>query len=193
MVSSRPTTHDPLPTELSEKRAMTDTRSRAKRDQDEATADLFETAEAQRKDEKADMKASAKAPPKAKKARKGGAGQAADGAGKGNAGGGGKGGGSTSAGDDFIDMGTFAERQLPHLRDERGARARDPERGGRPEAGAAPHPLRDERAGADAAASSIPSRRASSARCSASSIRTATRRPTKRWCAWRRTSRCAIR
>ena len=35
--------------------------------------------------------------------------------------------------------------------------------------------------------------RASSATCSAASIRTATRPPTTRSCAWRRTSRCAIR
>ncbi|MBI3042587.1 MAG: DNA topoisomerase IV subunit A [Betaproteobacteria bacterium] len=56
-----------------------------------------------------------KAPAKAKKGRKAGkdkAGPAADAAGRGNAGGGNKGGGGapTAAGDDFIDMASFAER-----------------------------------------------------------------------------------
>ena len=35
--------------------------------------------------------------------------------------------------------------------------------------------------------------RRSSATCSASTTRTATSRPTRRWCAWRRSSRCATR
>jgi topoisomerase-4 subunit A len=86
---------------------MTDTRGRARREQDEATLDLFETADGAKPEGKVDMKA-AKAPPKAKKARKGKGSQVADG-GKGGAGKGNKGSG-TAAGDDSIDMGVFAER-----------------------------------------------------------------------------------
>ena len=83
--------------------------------------------------------------------------------------------------------------QLSHLRDERGARPRDPERRGRAEAGPAPHPLRDARAGPARRRRAHRSPRASSAKCSASTTRTATPRPTTRSCAWRRISRCAIR
>ena len=63
----------------------------------------------------------------------------------------------------------------------------------RAEAGAAPHPLRDARDGPGARTATMSNRRASSATCSVSSTRTATRRRTRRWCAWRRISRCAIR
>ena len=79
--------------------------------------------------------------------------------------------------------------QLPRVRDERGHGPRAARRRGRPEAGAAPHPLRDARARAVRAGARTSSPRASSATCSASTIRTATRPPTTRWCAWRRTSR----
>jgi topoisomerase-4 subunit A len=87
---------------------MTDTRTRARREQDEATPDLFETADAQatgnpdmkKKPEGGRRKA------EGKKAKSGKGGQVADG----GRGGSGKGGGSTAAGDDSIDMGAFAER-----------------------------------------------------------------------------------
>ena len=99
---------------------MTDTRARAKREMDEATLDLFGPAgaeipgtnKASTKDSStktSNIKDAAKGSMKAKtKARKGKAGAVAD------AGRGGKGGGApvkpADAGDDFIDMASFAER-----------------------------------------------------------------------------------
>src|SRR5262245_46208078 len=90
---------------------MTDTRTRARRDKDEATLDLFEPGETQAGG-KTEMSA-AKTPTKGKKAKKEKAGPVA--AGKGNEGRGGKGGGGSgsspvAAGDDSIDMALFAER-----------------------------------------------------------------------------------
>src|ERR1044072_2073665 len=68
-------------------------------------------------------------------------------------------------GDDYIDMATFAERSyLPYAMSVVRGRA---------------------------ALTASP--RGSSAKCSASTIRMATHRPTTRSCAWRRISRCAIR
>src|SRR5690349_1233374 len=88
---------------------MTDTRTRARREQDEATPDLFETADAKATGNP-DMKkkpegGKTKAKSESRKA-KGKAGQVADG----GRGGDGKGGRATAAGDDSIDMGAFAER-----------------------------------------------------------------------------------
>jgi len=108
---------------------MTDTRSRAKRDQDEATLDLFPdeanvkskaqerratdgerrkaaaaAAEERRKEER---RKAGSAGSKAKGGKRKAKGQVAGGGGSGK---GGKGGGATSAGDDSIDMGAFAER-----------------------------------------------------------------------------------
>ena len=86
---------------------MTDTRTRARREQDDATLDLFEPAATQAGG-KADMKSKARAPAPSRKSRKSRAGPVAD---AGRGGGGSKGGGgSVAAGDDFIDMASFAER-----------------------------------------------------------------------------------
>ena len=63
----------------------------------------------------------------------------------------------------------------------------------RAQAGAPAHPLRDARPGPGPATSRTRSRRVSSARCWASTTRTATRPSTRRWCAWRRISACATR
>ena len=81
---------------------------------------------------------------------------------------------------------------LPQLRAQRHHLARAARRARRPQAGAAPHPVRDVHEpaplpGRQATASARPS----SATCWASTTRTATPRSTTRWCAWRRTSRCA--
>ena len=83
---------------------------------------------------------------------------------------------------------------LSQLRAERHHLARAARRARRPEAGAAPHPLRDVPEPApDGGGAAAQVGRRSSARCSASTTRTATWRRTRRWCAWRRTSRCATR
>ena len=82
---------------------------------------------------------------------------------------------------------------VPAVRDRHGQGPRAAARGRRPEAGAGA--ASSTRCGRWTAAPArrARSRRAWSATCSASSIRTATRRCTTRWCASRRTSRCAIR
>jgi topoisomerase-4 subunit A len=84
---------------------MTDTRTRARREKDEATLDMFEQAADSGKPE---MNA-AKAPPRGKKSRKGKEGQVA-GPGRGGKDGGGSGPAGVAAGDDSIDMALFAER-----------------------------------------------------------------------------------
>ena len=89
---------------------MTDTRTRARREQDEATPDLFETADA-RATGNPDMKKKpegGKRKAEGRKAKPGKAGPVAD-AGRGGKGGGGRA-KPAAAGDDSIDMGAFAER-----------------------------------------------------------------------------------
>jgi topoisomerase IV subunit A len=82
---------------------MTDTRTRARRDKDEATLDLFTDSTQPASGEKADMKS------KAKGERRKAKGQVAD-AGRGGGKGGGSGSSSVGAGGDSIDMALFAER-----------------------------------------------------------------------------------
>ena len=89
---------------------MTDTRNRARREQDEKTLDLFGAAEAAPAQEATGKKAMAKAPAKAKKSRKAGKDKSGLVADAGRGGGGRSGGGGTASGDDSIDMGSFAER-----------------------------------------------------------------------------------
>src|SRR5262245_7164361 len=84
---------------------MTDTRTRARRDRDDETLDLFE--QETQATGKSDMKAP-KAAPKGGKSSKERAGPVA-GAGRGGRGGGAAG-SAAAAGDDFIDMASFAER-----------------------------------------------------------------------------------
>jgi topoisomerase IV subunit A len=84
---------------------MTDTRTRSRRDKDEGTLDLFERTETQATG-KPDVKS--KAEGGRRKTKKSKAGPVAD-AGRGGRSGGG-GGGTVAAGDDFIDMASFAER-----------------------------------------------------------------------------------
>ena len=83
---------------------------------------------------------------------------------------------------------------VPRLRDVRHHRARAARRARRAQARPPARALRDARAGAQPANRALQEvAPASSATCSASTIRTATRRSTTRSCAWRRTSRCATR
>src|SRR5690242_111644 len=94
---------------------MTDTRSRGKREQDEATLDLFadEATGAAGKTEMTKKSEGGRRKAEGKKAAKGKAGQVAEGKVNEGRGGGGKGGGggsSVASGDDFIDMALFAER-----------------------------------------------------------------------------------
>src|SRR5690242_4196786 len=89
---------------------MTDTRSRGKREQDEATLDLFadEATGAAGKTEMTKKAEGGRRKAEGKKAAKGKAGQVADGGRGGDGKGGGR--GSVQSGDDFIDMAEFAER-----------------------------------------------------------------------------------
>ena len=84
-------------------------------------------------------------------------------------------------------------RGVSRLRHERDRRARPARRARWPEAGASPHPLCHARHGPALTTSRTAKAPASSARCWANTIRTATRPSTMPWCAWPRISPCATR
>ena len=86
-----------------------------------------------------------------------------------------------------------AQVGVPRLRHERHRQPRPARRARRPQAGAPPHPLHDERDGPRLRRPPTASAPPSSATSWASTTRTATRPSTTPSCAWPRTSRCATR